>query len=302
MLLVSGERGSRVTLILQAVILGVLTGSIYALMASGLTLVFGVMEVINIAQGIFVIAGGYLSATLEQYFHIDLFAGLLITMPAMFLFGLGVEWVALRPLRGDRVALSILATYGVALVVEGGLGFVYSTDLVQLHAWYEDASVQIGSFYLPAIYLFACALCVLLLAALFLLLSYTTFGRSLRASMQDRTAAELIGINVERVSTITFGLGTALAAAGGMAYGATNTFNPASSYDLISRLLVIIVLGGMGNIWGALLASVLILVVGDVTAVVTSPVWSSTIIFVLLLGLLVFRPQGLSDLGGRRDQ
>ncbi len=196
------------------------------------------------------------------------------------------------------MTLSILMTYAIALVVEGILGYFFTTDLVQLHAWYVDASIQVGNFYLPYIYVFAFALSVALLAGLYILVYRTSFGCSLRAATQNRTAAALLGINVPRVQSITFGIGVALAAAGGMAYGATNTFNPASSYDLISRLLVIIVLGGMGSLWGALVGSVLILIIGDVTAVLWSPVWSSTTVFALLVLLLVYRPQGLF---GRRE-
>jgi branched-chain amino acid transport system permease protein len=120
--------------------------------------------------------------------------------------------------------------------------------------------------------------------------------------MQDRTAAALIGVDVEKVQTITFGIGVALAAAGGMAYGATNAFNASSSYDLIARLLVIIVLGGMGSLRGALVASVVMLIISDVTAAVWSPVWSSTVFNLLLVALLLFRPQGLfGRLEGRKQ-
>jgi branched-chain amino acid transport system permease protein len=153
--------------------------------------------------------------------------------------------------------------------------------------------VHIANFYLPRIYLYGFALSVVLLGCLYLLLYRTKFGRGLRASMQNRTAAELIGIDVERISAITFGIGIALTAAGGMAYGATTSFNPGSSYDLISRLLVIIVLGGMGSLGGALLASLIMLVIEDITAVVWSPIWSSTVFFALLVVLLLVRPQGM---------
>ena len=146
------------------------------------------------------------------------------------------------------------------------------------------------------------ALSGVLLSSLYLLLYRTKFGHSLRASMQNRTAAELIGIDVEKVSALTFGIGVALTAAGGMAFGATTAFNPGSSYDLISRLLVIIVLGGMGSLRGALIASLVMLVIEDVTAVVWSPVWSSTVFFVLLVVLLLFRPQGIfGQLEGRKQ-
>ena len=287
-------------LIAEAVLLGLLTGSIYALMASGLTLIFGVMDIINIAQGAFVILGAYLSYVLAQNFHVDLFVGLLITMPAMFGLGVFIEWAFIRPLKRDRTMLSILVTYAIAIIIEGGLGRLFSTDLVKLHAWYVTDSFQIGGFYIAYVYLFAFLLSVFLLAGLYLLLYRTKFGASLRASMQNRTAAQLIGIDVERVSALTFGIGIALTAAGGVAFGATNSFNPGSHYDLISRLLVIIVLGGMGSLGGALIASFGMLVIEDVTAVVWDPKWSTTIFFILLVIVLLVRPQGLFGQLARR--
>lgn len=294
------------SLIAQAVILGILTGGVYALMASGLTLIFGVLDIINIAQGALVILGAYLSYVLSQYWHIDLFVGLLITMPLMFLLGLLIEWAFIRPLKRDRTRFSILVTFGVALVIEGVLTIRFSANAVQLHASYVDASFQLGNFnppfYIPYIGVFGFALAAVLLAGLYLLLYRTKFGAGLRASMENRTAAQLIGVNVERVQAITFGIGAALTAAGGMAYGTTVPFNPNSHYDLISRLLVIIVLGGMGSLGGALLAAVALLVIEDVTAVVYSPTLSSTVFFALLVILLLVRPQGLfGQLAGRKQ-
>src|SRR5579884_3803362 len=278
---------------IDAIILGILTGGVYALMASGLTLVFGVMDIINVGQGALVILGAYLSYTLEQYLHIDLFLGLLITLPVMFALGLLIELLFIRPIKRDRTMLSILVTYGVALIIEGVLNLIFSANNVSLHAWYTTASFQIGNFYLSYIYVFGFLLAVVLLGGLYLLLYRTKFGHSVQASMQNRTAAALIGIDVERVSAITFGIGIALAAAGGMAYGATNAFNAGSAYDLISSLLAIIIFGGMGSLSGALIASVGMLVIEDVTAVVWSPVWANVVFFVLLVIILILRPQGL---------
>jgi branched-chain amino acid transport system permease protein len=280
-------------LIVEAVITGILTGGTYALMASGLTLVFGVMDIINVGQGALVILGAYLSYLLQRNFHIDLFAGLLITMPSMFILGVLLELALIRPLKRDRTTLSILVTFGIALIIEGILGALFSNNIVQLHAWYVDSTFQVGDYYLAYIYIFGFALSVALLVGLYLLLYRTKFGYSLLASMQNRTAAELIGIDVERVSAITFGIGVALAGAGGMVYGATYAFNPGSLYDLISRLLVIIILGGMGSLRGALIASLGMLVIEDVTTVVWSPVWASTVFFLLLIVFMVVRPRGL---------
>ncbi len=290
------------TLIIEAVVLGILTGSVYALMASGLTLIFGVMDIINIAQGIFVILAAYLSYTLEKYLHIDIMLGLLVTIPALFLLGMGIEWAFIRRIRRDRVMISILVTFAVALIIEGLLNFIFTASYVQLQASYIDAAIPVFGFYLPYIYVFAFLLSCVLLTLLYFLVYRTKFGFGLRASMQDRTAAALIGIDVERVQTITFGIGVALAAAGGVAFGATNPFNAAASYDLISRLLVIIVLGGMGSLRGALVASFAMLIISDVIDVVWSPIWASTIFFALLIVLLLFRPQGFfGRLEGRKQ-
>ncbi len=290
------------TLIIDAIITGILTGGVYALMASGLTLVFGVMDIINVGQGALVILGAYLSYVLQQNYHIDLFLGLLITMPIMFLIGILLEVAFIRPLKRDRTILSILVTFAISLIIEGLLGMLYSNNVVQLRAWYVDSSFQVGSFYLAYIYVFGFILSAILLGGLYLLLYRTKFGYSLLASMQNRTAAELIGVDVERVSAITFGIGVALAAAGGMAYGATFAFNPGSLYDLISRLLVIIILGGLGSLRGALIASVGMLVIEDVTSVVWSPVWATTVFFALLIVIMVVRPQGLfGKLAGRQQ-
>ncbi len=293
-------------LIVETIILGLLTGAVYALMASGLTLIFGVMEIINIAQGALVILGAYLSYALSQQLHIDLFLGLFITMPVMFGFGIFLEWAFIRPLKRDRVALSILVTYAIAIIIEGVLGKIFTTNIVKLDAPYVTDTINVGGFYIAYISIFGFVLSVALLGALYYLIYRTQFGASLRASMQNRTAAQLIGIDVERVSAVTFGIGAALAAVGGMFYGANPAinggFNPGSHYDLISRLLVIVVLGGMGSLGGALIASFSLLVIEDVTTVLWSATWSSTVFFILLIVVLLVRPQGLlGKLAGRRQ-
>jgi len=289
-------------LIIEAVIFGILTGGVYALMASGLTLIFGVLDIINIAQGGMVILGAYLSFALQQQLHLDLFLGLLITMPVMFVVGVLIHAVFIRPLKQDRTMLSILVTFGIMLVIQGLLTIFFTTNTRKLQASYVTDAIQLGDFYLPYIYLYVFLLSVVLLTMLYLLVYRTRFGQSLRASIQNRTAAELIGINVNRIASLTFGIGVALAAAGGMAYGATTAFDPNSGLDLISRLLVIIVLGGMGSLSGALIASVSILIIQDVTAVVWSPTWSVVVAFALMIIILILRPQGLlGTLEGRKQ-
>jgi branched-chain amino acid transport system permease protein len=282
-----------VTLALEAAVLGVLTGGVYALMASGLTLIFGVMRIINVGHGALVVLGAYLSFAASRRLGMDPFLTLVITMPVMFMLGVALQIVFIRPLKTDREALSVLVTYAMALGIEGLLGYIFSTNYVQLRAWYENASFPIGDFRITYVYVFGFVLCIAILGALFLVLYRTTFGASIRATMLNRTAAQLIGIDVDRVSAVAFGIGMATAAAGGVVFGITNAFNPGSHYDLISRLLTIIVLGGLGSLRGAIIAALIMLVSEDITSVVISPVWASFVFFIILIGVLLVRPQGL---------
>jgi branched-chain amino acid transport system permease protein len=281
------------TLVLEAIVLGILTGGVYALMASGLTLIFGVMRIINVGQGALVVLGAYLSFAVVRTLHIDPLLSLVITMPAMFGLGVLLQFVFIRPLNTDREALSVLVTYALALGIEGVLAFIFTANYVQLRAWYETDSFAVFGFHITYVYVFGFLLCLGILAALFLILYRTSFGSALRATMLNRTAAQLVGVDVDRVSAIAFGIGVATAAAGGVVFGITNAFNPGSHYDLISRLLTIIVLGGLGSLRGAIIAALIMLVTEDITAVVISPVWASFAFFVILVAVLIVRPQGL---------
>jgi branched-chain amino acid transport system permease protein len=281
------------TQIYQAIVDGILVGGVYALMAVGLTLIFGVLDIINIAQGILVVLGAYLSYSLSVQLNIGLFLGLLITVPAMFVLGVAIQVAFIRPLRGrERTAMTLLVTYAVALIIEGVLYRVYGPDDKELSASYVTSSVHILGFYLPYIYLLGFGLAVILVAALYLMLYRTRFGRSVRATMQDRTAARLVGIDTSRVAGLTFGVGVGVTAVGGMMYGATSGgFNPNSGYDLISRLLAIIILGGLGSIGGALLASVFMLTVVSLVDI-WSPNWANAVFYAALVLVLLIRPTG----------
>jgi branched-chain amino acid transport system permease protein len=278
--------------IYQAIVDGILVGGVYALMAVGLTLIFGVLDIINIAQGAMVILGAYLSYELAARLHLDLFLGLLVTVPAMFVIGVVIQWAFIRPLRGrERTSMTLLVSYAVALIIEGILYQTFGADDRQLNAWYVTSSVHVFGFYLPYIYLFGFALALVLVMALYGLLYRTGFGRSVRATMQDETAARLVGINISRVAAITFGIGVAVTAAGGMVYGATNSFNPNSGYDLISRLLAIIILGGLGSIGGALVASVFMITLESVVDI-WQPEWAIVVFYAALVIVLLIRPTG----------
>ena len=277
----------------SAIVDGILIGGVYALMAVGLTLIFGVLDIINIAQGVLVILGAYLSYSLFNKAHIDPYVGLLITIPAMFIIGVVIHWAFISRLRGgERTSMTLLVTYAVGLIIEGILYKIYGASNVQLSPSYVNSSVHVFGFYIGWVYIWGFVIAVALVGAVYALLYRTRFGRSVRAVMQDGYAARLVGINVNKGAAITFGVGVAVTAAGGMVFGETNAFNANSGYDLISRLLSIVILGGMGSVGGALGAAVFMLTLESVVTI-WQPTWAVAVYYAALVIVLLWRPTGL---------
>ena len=279
---------------IQACILGLLTGGVYALMASGLALGFGVMRVINVAQGALIILGAYLSYTLYTSLGIDPFVGLLVLTPAMFVLGVVLQLVFLRPLREEeREELSLLVTWAIALGIEGILSVAYQTTYRSTITSYADRSWTVFGYYISVARTYAFAASVVVLLLLFAILRFTKLGRAIRATVQNPTAARLLGVETRLVSALGFGLSVATASAAGAVYGIVFPFNPGSHYDLISRLLTIIVLGGLGSLGGAVIAALFMGLAEALFSAEFSPTWASFTFFVVLIVMLVLRPQGL---------
>lgn len=286
--------------LIQGVILGILTGGVYALMASGQTLIFGIMKVINLAQGAFVILAAYLAYQLFVSFGLDPFLSIPVTTVVMFGLGVGVQVAFLRPLRReDKAELSLLVTFAVALLVEGVLSVSWNTTHRSINTSYANDSWTLWSYQITAVRLWAFLLSLAVLGVLVLLLNRTRFGRAVRATVQNPDAALLLGVESQRVSALGFGLGAATAAAAGSIYGLLYPFNAGSHYDLISRLLSIVVLGGMGSVGGAVIAAMIVSTSSAVVASTVSPVWSEMTFFVILILVLLVRPQGIFGTAGR---
>ena len=280
--------------LIQGIILGVLTAGVYALMASGQTLIFGVMRVVNMAQGAMVILGAYLSYQLFTSLGIDPFLAIPVTTVVMFGVGVGVQLLFLRPLRADdRSQLSVLVTFAVALLVEGIMSVTWNTTDRTINTGYANASWTVFGYQITLVRLWAFLLSLAALGLLYLLLNRTRFGRAVRASVQNPESARLLGVESEQVAAFGYGLGTATAAAAGSVYGMLYSFNPGSHYDLISRLLSIVMLGGLGSVGGAVVGALVISVSSSVVAAAISPVWSQMTFFVVLLLVLLIRPRGL---------
>jgi branched-chain amino acid transport system permease protein len=280
--------------LVQGLILGVLTAGVYALMASGQTLIFGVMKVVNLAQGAMVILSAYLSYQLFTSFGIDPLLAIPVTTVVMFALGVTVQLLFLRPLRAeDRSELSLLVTFAVALLLEGIMSVTWNTSVRSINTSYANSSWTVGGYQITLVRLWAFLLSIAALGILYLLLNQTRFGRAIRATVQNPESARLLGVESDRVSAVGFGLGAATAAAAGSIYGLLYPFNSGSHYDLISRLLSIVLLGGLGSIGGAVVGALIVSTSSAVVAATISPSWSEMTFFVILLLVLLVRPQGL---------
>jgi branched-chain amino acid transport system permease protein len=280
--------------LIQGLIFGILTAGVYALMASGQTLIFGIMKVVNLAQGAMVILSAYFAFQLYNSFGIDPFLAIPITTAVMFVIGVGVQLLFLRPLKSqDRSELSLLVTFAVALLIEGIMSIIWKTTYRSINTSYANASWNIAGYQITLVRLWAFLLSLGARAALYLLLNKTRFGRAVRATVQNPESARLLGVEADRVSAFGFGLGASTAAAAGSVYGLLYAFYPGSHYDLISRLLSIVILGGLGSIGGAVVGALIVSVSSAVVAATISPAWSEMTFFMLLIAVLLIRPRGL---------
>jgi branched-chain amino acid transport system permease protein len=282
--------------LIQVFVVGLLTGGVYALMAAGLTLIFGVMRVINIAHGAFLVLAAYLTYWLFTGYQVDPFLSVLVTVPMFFVIGIVVQRFMVSRVNSDP-GLVVLLTFSLALTLEGIMGALWQSTGRSVRTEYtgEVLAAGIGDLTLriPLIRLAGFVAAVVALAILYIYLRRSDLGRAIRATIQNRDAAQLMGVNVSRVQALSFGLGLATVAAGGALFSLIWTFNAGSHEEWISKTLSIIVLGGMGSLPGALIAA-LIMGSAESVAAVTMTSYLSPIVFYLILFLtLILRPQGL---------
>ena len=282
---------------IQTLVLSLLVGGIYALVASGLTLIFGVMRVINIAHGSFLILGGFITYSVWKQFGLDPLVGVLITTPVVFGLGWLIYRLLVRPIRYAPMSSTVLLTFGLALVTEGVMGLIWGNSSTSIRPSYVDSSFHLGSVFLPKAQVYGGVLAVGVLVALWLILTKTWLGRAIRAAAANPASAELVGIKTVSVAAVVFGLGLGAAGAGGAITGVLYPFVPGSHYVWIARLLAIVVLGGLGSLEGAVLSALVFGIAETVTAVYVSPAWATAVPYAIVFAVLLIRPQGL--LGSR---
>jgi branched-chain amino acid transport system permease protein len=290
-----------VTELVQAVVLGLLIGGVYALMASGLTLIFGVMNIINVAQGAFLVMVAFFTWWLWRETGIDPILASVVTTPLMFGFGSVLYRTVMVRIRGWSPSMSVLLTFGLALTIEGILNITAGNKFKSATPSYFEESFRIGSLSFPKAQVYGFLAAVLVLAALYVVLTRTWTGRAIRASSQNPSGAALVGIGATSTAALAFALGSSTAGVGGSILSVLYPFFPASHYDWISRLLGIIVLGGLGSLPGALVGALVLGLAETLTATYGSLRWATLVFYLVILAVLLFRPQGLYGTRLRED-
>ena len=278
---------------LQSLISGVLIGGVYALVGIGLTLVFGVMRVINFAQGDLLMVGMYLSYFLFKLLGIDPFAGVLIVLPVVFLFGALLQRVFIERMLGALPQNQILLTIGLGLVLSNTAMMLFTSDYRILSTSYSSGSFKLMGLSVSQPLLVSFLITAAVTAGLYWFLLRTETGQAVRATAQDREAAQLMGIDVRRTSMLAFGIGAALAGAAGALVSPTYYIYPQVGSAFTLKAFVVVVLGGMGSVVGATLGGILIGVAESLAAAYLGSGVKELLVYVLFLVVLLVRPAGL---------
>jgi branched-chain amino acid transport system permease protein len=280
-------------LFFQSVLSGVLVGGVYALIGIGLTMIFGVMRVINFAHGDLLMLGMYATWFIFATTGIDPYVSLILTAPLLFLWGAFLQRTFVNRILGSLPQNQILLTIGLGLVMRNTMMLIFTSDYQILTTTYSSSSLKLLglSISLPLLYSFLVTAAIT--AALYAFLIKTDTGQAIRATAQDRDAAQLMGINVSRMSVLAFGLGTALAAIAGALLAPTYYIFPDVGAPFTLKAFVVVVLGGMGSIVGATLGGILIGVTESLGGAFVAGGLKDLLVYVLFLLILVFKPAGL---------
>jgi branched-subunit amino acid ABC-type transport system permease component len=270
---------------------GLVNGMILALVASGLTLIFGIMDVVNFAHGDLVMLGGFVGAvTIAQTGSFWL--ALLVAALTIGVFGAVLQATTLRPLLGRDPLTTILATFGLSLVLQKFAIWQWGPSARQIPA---PLTGRFALFYLeyPWYRILAAALSAAIILGLWLFLKHGKFGVWIRATTQDRVMAAAMGIPVPLVHTGVFAIGAAMAAASGVLFGPLGGVTQTMGFDFTLRAFIVVVVGGMGNLGGSILAAMFISLIEAYAAIVVSPAQAVIVSFVMLVLTMLFRPTGL---------
>jgi len=278
---------------LQSLLSGVLVGGVYALIGIGLTIIFGVMRIINFAHGDLLMVGMYLTYFIFTLLGIDPFLSIAISIPLMFLLGAFLQKVFINRVLNALPQNQILLTIGIGLVMSNTAMMLFTSDYRILTTSYSSGSLNVGGISISTPLLVSFLITAAITAFLYWFLLKTDTGQAIRATAQDRDAAQLMGINVKRMSVLATGMGAALAGTAGALISPTYYIFPQVGSAFTLKAFVIVVLGGMGSIVGATLGGIVVGVSESLSAAYISSGLKELFVFVIFLLVLLFRPAGL---------
>jgi len=279
---------------LQILFWGLYAGCIYILLATGLNLIFGVMKIVNFAHGEFLMIGAYITATVFLLTGINPYLIILLSMLALVGIGAVVERLCFRPILGTGKLNEIFLSIGLIYIFQNGAAMIWGDAWQSVRSPYDGISIPVGPLNVPLDYLIIIAFTAAILLLLWLFLKKTRIGMEMRATSQNRKGAMLVGINVERIDIISFGLGCALAAAAGTLWVVSGqVFNPYMGSIPAVKAFAIIILGGLGSIPGAIIGGLLMGIAENGAAYLFGGIWKDAVSFIILIIVLVIRPTGL---------
>jgi branched-chain amino acid transport system permease protein len=281
------------TIFLQSLLSGILIGGAYALIGVGLTIIFGVMRIINFAHGELVMLGMYASYFLFTMGHVDPFVSIVFVFPALFLFGAILQKTVINRVLNALPQNQILLTIGIGLILSNTMMLLFTSDYRIISTPYSSASFRIGEISVSVPLLLSFVITAAVTAILYWFLLKTDTGQAIRATAQDRDAAQLMGVNVRRMSVLATGIGAGLAAVAGSLISPTYYIFPQVGQPFTLKAFVIVVLGGMGSVLGATVGGVLIGATESLAGAYVGGGMKDLVVYVLFLLILLFKPAGL---------
>ena len=278
---------------LQATIYGLLQGGLLALVAVGFSLVWGVMNVVNLAHGAFVILGAYIGWEVHEWFGLDPFLGMFVSAAVLFVVGYVIQRFLINLVINGPIFITLLLTFGLDLMIVQGMNLTFSADYRSIKTSYASESLAFGDVRVPLGRLMAFALAVAITVLLVAVVNRTRTGMSIMATGMDRGAARLMGIRARHVYALTFGIAAALAGMAGAMIGTVGTFNPSAAAGFTLMSFVVAVLGGLGNMYGALVGGLVIGLVQAWGGQYLPGTWVNALAFLVLIVVLIVRPTGL---------
>jgi branched-chain amino acid transport system permease protein len=282
-----------VDLLIQVLINGVLLGGFYAIMALGLALVWGVLNIVNLAHGAFIMLGAYLSWYLYQYGGIDPFIGLPLNAVIMFIVGYAIQRGLLNLVVRAPMFNTLLITFGIEVVLTYLAQLVFSADFRTINPPYAGDNITLGSIVIPDVRLFAFGAAIVLSLAMWIFLLRTKLGRAIRATAQNLVAARLYGVEPRHLYAMTFGIGIGLAGAAGALYGVTSQVNPYIGASLTAKSFAISIIGGLDNPLGVIVGGLALGIIESLALLYVGATFGDVATFSVLVLVLIVRPTGL---------